>query len=99
MQQEPAELQILRQALGHERGGDVFALCMMAQSLAQMSQQVAEQAAALGQVQQQAQQAAPAEAPTPATENHWTGPVNGVVKAEDLEIVGVVMAGQEGAPT
>ena len=71
-QPEPAELQILRQLLGHERGSDVFALYTMASSLAQMNQQLQHQAEHI----QNLMPPAPSETPTPLhplSENPWSG--------------------------
>jgi hypothetical protein len=69
-QPEPAELQILRQLLGHERGGDVFALYTMASSLAQMGQQVQQQAE---HIQQMMPPTGEQMAPAPSA-NPWTAP-------------------------
>ena len=76
MSPEPAELQILKQILGDERGAHVFALGTMAGSLAQLSQQVQEQAQAIERLQQQQAPAEPDDAvpAVPASENPWTGP-------------------------
>ncbi len=72
MSPEPAELQILKQILGDERGHFVFAANMMAASLAQLSQQVQEQAGRIEQMEQQ--QADPPAEPAPASQSPWTGP-------------------------
>jgi hypothetical protein len=81
---EPAELQILKQALGDERGQFVFAANLMASSLAQLSQQVREQASQIEQMQQLATEPQTDEA-APAGANPWTG-ANGAVH-EPLEAV------------
>ncbi len=72
MSPEPAELQILKQILGDERGHHVFALNMMAGSLAQLSQQVQEQAGRIEQMEQQ--QAAPPAESVPSAQSPWNGP-------------------------
>ena len=71
-QPEPAELQILRQLLGHERGSDVFALYTMASSLAQMNQQLQHQAEHIQNLMPPMQSDAASAMPAPS-ENPWTG--------------------------
>ena len=90
---EPAELTILRQILGHERGGDVFALYTMAASCAQMSQQLNDQAQAIREMQAARQHAETAEAPAPS-ESPWTGPTD--APHEPLDVVGTTTLGKEG---
>lgn len=72
MSPEPAELQILRQILGHDLGSLVFALNTLAGSCAQMGQQIAEQAQKIEQLGAPSQ--APAMPSPAASENPWTGP-------------------------
>lgn len=74
---EPAELQILRQTLGHDLGSMVFTLNMMAGTLAQQGQQLQEQAAQIEQMQQPA----PAPEAAPATVNPFTGETVEVAEA------------------
>jgi hypothetical protein len=76
---EPPALQILKQLLGDDRGTSVFALNMMAGSLAELGQQVQAQAQQIEQMQQAATAAIPPEpSAVPVSENPWTG-TNGTV--------------------
>jgi hypothetical protein len=71
VQNEPAELQILKQTLGAELGTMVYGLNLMASSCAQMAQQVQQQAEKI----QQLEAVVPSsESPT---ENAWTTPPEG----------------------
>jgi hypothetical protein len=71
---EPPALQILKQLLGDDRGTSVFALNMMAGSLAELGQQVQQQAQQIEQMQQAAAALTPpAPSAVPVSENPWTG--------------------------